>query len=171
MLVGGGALYTVYSSIYRVFVHILDTLHEHLLSNYYMLYIQFPPLQGGGHRFKSCTAHQGKSKPPAVRVVFLLCTLMAKAWSGGTVATIRVLLSHTTLTYRQGCSVDMIRVYPDGDGEDANDSHCGPPYFYVGKFCFFLVFVLSNQTEAGTPCPFKAIWSGYGRRSVFFSAG
>lgn len=62
----------------------------------------------------------------------------------------------------------MIRVYPDGDGEDANDSHCGPPYFYVGKFCFFLVFVLSNQTEAGTPCPFKAIWSGYGRRSVFF---
>ena len=91
----------------------------------------------------------------------MLCTLMAKAWSGGTVSTIPLFLSHTTLTYRQGCSVDMIRVYPDGDGEDANDSHCGPPYFYVGKFCFFLVFVLSNQTEAGTPCPFKAIWSGY----------
>ena len=166
-----GALYTVYSSIYGIFVHILDTLHEYLLSDYYMLCIQFPPLQGGGHRFKSCTAHQGKSKPPAQRVVFLLCTLMAEAWSGGTVSTVPLFLSHTTLTYRQGRSVDMIRVYPDGDGEDANDSRCGPPYFYVGKFCFFLVFVLSNQTEAGTPCPFKAIWSGYGRRSVFFSAG
>ena len=69
---GGGALYTVYSSIYRVFVHILDTLHEYLLSNYYMLCIQFPPLQGGGHRFKSCTAHQEKSKPPAPRVVFFV---------------------------------------------------------------------------------------------------
>ena len=89
----------------------------------------------------------------------------------GTVSTVPLFLSHTALTYRQGRSVDMIRVYPDGDGEDANDSRCGPPYFYVGKFCFFLVFVLSNQTEAGTPCPFKAIWSGYGRRSVFFSAG
>ena len=64
--------------------------------------------------------------------------------------------------------MDMMRAHPDGDGEDANDSHCGPPYSYVGKFCFFLVFVLSNQTEAGTSCPFEAIWSGYGRRSVFF---
>ncbi len=30
-----------------------------------MIIILFTPLQGGGHRFKSCTAHQGKSKPPA----------------------------------------------------------------------------------------------------------
>ena len=80
-------------------------------------------------------------------------------------------LSHTILTYRQGRSVDMMRAHPDGNGEDTNDSHCGPSYSYVGKFCFFIAFVLSNQTEAGTSCPFKAIWSGYGRRSVFFSAG
>lgn len=93
---------------------------------------------------------------------------MAEAWSGGTVSTVPPFLSHTTLTYRQGRSMDMMRAHPGGDGEDAKDSHRGPPYFYVGKFCFFLVFVLSNQTEAGTPCPFKVIWSGYGRRSVFF---
>ena len=167
---GGGALYTVYSSIYRVFVHILDTLHEYLLSNYYMLCIQFPPLQGGGHRFKSCTAHQGKSKPPVVRVVFCYVHSWLKPGQGDGIDR-PPFLSHTILTYRQGRSVDMMRAHPDGNGEDTNDSHCGPSYSYVGKFCFFIAFVLLNQTEAGTSCPFKAIWSGYGRRSVFFSAG
>ena len=78
-----GALYTVYSSIYGIFVHILDTLHEYLLSDYYMLCIQFPPLQGGGHRFKSCTAHQGNQGVTAYAVTpFLLYTLFCTHASG-----------------------------------------------------------------------------------------
>ena len=77
-------------------------------------------------------------------------------------------LSHTALTYRQGRSVDMMRAHPGGDGEDTKDSHRGPPYFYVGKFCFFSIFVLSNQTYAGMPDASRMKWSGCGRLSVFF---
>ena len=74
---------TVYSSIYGVFVHIWDTLHEYLFNNFYMLYIQFAPLQGGGHRFKSCTAHQGNQGVTAYAVPpFFLYTLFCTHAAG-----------------------------------------------------------------------------------------
>jgi len=54
-----------YCCTYRVkedwglFAHILDILHAEKPNHYSWLYADLPPLQGGGHRFKSCTAHQG----------------------------------------------------------------------------------------------------------------
>ena len=44
----------------------------------------------------------------------------------------------------------------------------GRTFFIVGKFCFFSIFVLSDQTDAGMPGASRTKWSGCGRLSVFF---